>query len=187
VEGEEAKPLKAEKMARAALDQGKMEAMKVANSFGNGGKTQIGKTRMVDLKPCLGLGCCMTSCYDKMPNCLGGFFEGLFLVFNLSCACCQPMVERGDVFTGDVSLCLEARLGCVCPRTLAACQGSPPCCTCCCCMDTRVAIPCDNLDMPCILNIFGLNCCFKYRPAFGCTWYAPLGQFERDDNAKTSE
>ena len=186
VEAEDAKPLKAEIMARAAADQGKVEAMKVARSFGNGGKDQIGKTRMVDLKPCLGLGCCMSSCNDKMPGCLGGFCEALFLMFNLSCACCQPMVERGDTFTGDISLCYEARLGCVCPRTLAACQFSAPC-PCCCCVDTRLAVPCDGTDMPCILNILGLNCCFKFRPTLALTWYAPLGQFMQDYEVPTTK
>jgi hypothetical protein len=37
--------------------------------------------------------------------------------------------------------------------------------------------------MPCILNILGLNCCFKFRPTLALTWYAPLGQFLADYDA----
>jgi len=173
-------PTKAEEMADRALKNAKETAMNVARSFGNGGRDQVGKTRMRDLKPCIGLICCMTSVNDKFPNCLGGFWECLFLVLNLSCACFQPMVERGDIFTGDKVLCIEQRLGCVCPRTLLGCQYTPPVCCGLCCFDTRAAIPCDGTDMPCILNIFGLNLCFKFRPTLGCTWYAPLGQFMDD-------
>lgn len=168
-----------EEMTREAYDHAKNLAMKEARSFGNGGRDQIGKTRLVDIQPCLGLGCCMASVNAKFPNCLGGFCEALVTVFSLSCSCFQPMVDRGDVFTGDVFLCSETRLGCVCPRTLAACQCSP-CCPLACCLDLRFALPCDGTDMPCILNILGLNLCLKFKPAIGCTWYAPLGMFFED-------
>jgi hypothetical protein len=173
-------PTKAEDMTNRAVSNAKENTIKLARSFGNGGRDQIGKTKMRDLKPCLGLICCIASINDKFPECLGGFAEVLFLIFNSSCACCTPMVERGDTFTGDVFLCWESRLGCVCPRTLASCQISPPCPCLCCCFDYRIAIPCDGTDVPCILNIFGLNCCFKLRPTCACTWYAPLGMFLED-------
>jgi hypothetical protein len=91
-------PLKAEVMARDAYDKTIEETVKLACSFGNSGRDQIGKTRMRDLNPCLGLCCCMSSCACKMPNYLGGFCEALVLFFNLSCSCCQPMVKVGDTF-----------------------------------------------------------------------------------------
>lgn len=183
VDGEEPAPTKAEKMARSIediKDNAKNLAIAEARSFGNGGRDQIGKTRLVDLKPCLGLVCCMASINDKFPECLGGFCESMLTCFAFSCACCQPMVSKGDVFTGDVFLCTENRLGLVCPRTLAACQCSPCLPTCLCCLDLRMAFPFDGTDMPCILNVLGWNCCFKFKPACACTWYAPLGVFFED-------
>lgn len=183
VDGEEPAPTKAEKMARSVediKDNAKNLAVAEVRSFGNGGRDQIGKTRLVDLKPCLGLVCCMASINDKFPECLGGFCESMLTCFAFSCACCQPMVSKGDVFTGDVFLCTENRLGLVCPRTLAACQCSPCLPTCLCCLDLRMAFPFDGTDMPCILNVLGWNCCFKFKPACACTWYAPLGVFFED-------
>jgi len=183
VEGVKSVPTKGETMARSVediKDKAKAAAIAELRSFGNGGRDQIGKTRLVDLKPCLGLVCCMTSVNDKFPECLGGFCEGLGLCFALSCTCAQPMVSRGDTFTGDVFLCTESRLGLVCPRTLASCQLSPCIFSGLCCFDCRVAIPFDGQDMPCILNILGLNLCLKCKPAVGCTWYAPLGIFYQD-------
>jgi hypothetical protein len=180
-EGEDSptKELKAEKMARESMEFAKKEGFKQMQAMGNGGADQIGKTRTRDLYPCLGLLCCMSSLQPKMPGCLGGYCEGLVLMIAGSCTCCQPMLERGDKFTGDVFLCCEERLSCVCPRTLLSCQYSCPF-PLCCCLDHRCAIPCDGLDMPCILNILFVNCCFKCRPTCHCTYFAPLAQFYED-------
>ncbi len=75
---------------------------------------------------------------------------------------------------GDIFMCTQMRLGLVVPRT---------CCSCICqhhCIDTRCALPCDALDVPCLVNLCFVNCCYNWRPTFHCTWYAPLLQFVDD-------
>jgi len=152
------------------------EALDFVKGLGNQGKEQTGKTQTKDLYPCLGLFCCISSFFCKFPDCMGCYTENVILPLNWSCTCYKPFIQRGQVFTGDVFLCQSCRLGLVWPRTLLAHIGQ------CCCNDCRCAIPCDGMDTPCIVNICFINLCYKWRPTFHCTYFAPLAQFDDDYN-----
>ena len=167
-------PLKAEVMARDAANFAATKGMEELRKLGNRGKDQHGKTRARDLYPDLGLCCCISSFYTKVPDCLGSFCENTLLCFSCSCTHNKPMVQRGEVFTGDVFLCVAYRIGCVWPRTLLSCIGQFFC------RDIRCALPCDGQDVPCLFNICFVNCCYNWRPTFHCTWFAPLAQFTKE-------
>ena len=150
------------------------EALDFVKGLGNQGKEQTGKTQTKDLFPCLGLFCCISSYFCKFPDCMGCYMEYVALPLNWSCTCYKSMIQRGQVFTGDVFLCQSCRLGCMWPRTLCAYIGQ------CCWNDCRCAFPCDGMDTPCIVNICFINLCYKWRPTFHCTYFAPLAQFDDD-------
>ena len=106
--------------------------------------------------PILG-GCCfVTSLYMLWPQCFG-------LYGNMTVGCFELEYKACKISARPTDWCILLNLGClfVAPKTClkSVCQ--------CCCIDGRCAIPC-HTEMPCLINVCGVNCVYQYACSCHC-------------------
>ncbi len=110
------------------------------------------------LIPCTGLCCMFSALYLKWPQCIG-------FTLDQECLCikgtCFGLKVVDDAERHDCCDILNARFIMKYPETLCKYTTQCFCCT------SRGALPCDN-SVPCLINAYGINCCFKNKCACGC-------------------
>jgi len=111
-----------------------------------------GVTNVDNLCPFFGGLCLISSFYMLWPECFGVYGS----LTSLCCECelkvCKISARKGD-------LCILLDLGCLLVEPLTCLKSVNNCC----CVDFRCAIPCHD-EMPCLLNLCGINCAY----AGGC-------------------
>jgi len=127
--------------------------------------TAAGRTLAKDLNVMCGCCCYIESLFCKFPDAFGAEQSTSCLCCADQLLCCKPMVYRGEVFQGEVCALCDQRTTCVVPRTCCSCVSQ--CFVC----DRRSSFPCDAKgDVPCILNVCFINCCYNWNCACGETY-----------------
>lgn len=111
-----------------------------------------------NLYPYMGCCFCVNSIYPKYPECLGGICE-------VTCCCMAADVMVCKPSPGNPEHCctlLRAQIDCV---KLAVCIKSRSQFLCC---DFRAAIPPDAAEVPCMVSILGMTCCYDNKQSFNC-------------------
>lgn len=115
-----------------------------------------GVTDVDDLCPFLA-GCCfITSFYMLWPECFGVYG-------NMTFVCCECEVKALKISARKGDLCILLDLGCLLVEPQTCLKSVSQCC----CVDFRCAIPCHE-EMPCMLNICGVNCAYDGGCACHC-------------------
>lgn len=98
------------------------------------------------------------SCYCPENNyqMCGCMSKGVVCCLEQESLCCK-VSEKEE----DYCLCFKASCTCIKPTTCIKGTSQEFCC------DSRCAFPCDE-EVPCILNLFFFNCCYKYQCSAGC-------------------
>ena len=152
------------------------------DSLGTGTADVEGKTKVKDLNTCLGCCCGLSSLYCRFPEIFGCFGEGVvFGCLSFAASCCKPLIKTGEVFDNDICLCTNTRFACITPSTCFMCTCQEWC------MDSRIAIPCNGDEVPCVVNCCWINCMYEYACKTGCTLWTPLGQFAEEEGMANQE
>mmetsp|Transcript_15266 Transcript_15266/g.25462 ORF Transcript_15266/g.25462 Transcript_15266/m.25462 type:complete len:179 (+) Transcript_15266:123-659(+) len=117
------------------------------------------KTGDVDVKnlvPCLGLCCCIFSCFTELPDCLGTVCESTVCCLQFTAMLCKTGKEE-DVCCKCCAIDCDV-VGCnVCVQSRSQI----------CCIDLRASLP-PNDKMPCLLTLVFCTCCYDFQPACAC-------------------
>lgn len=111
-----------------------------------------------DLAPFCGAACCITSFFCKWPDCLGIQMSQECLWFKQDALLCKC-----GSFLHDREVCICQRWNCACVRCEYCLKQQNQCF----CLDIRCALP-NTPEIPCLLNIAGLNLCYTWSCKTGC-------------------
>ena len=102
--------------------------------------------------------CCLVGMlYLVFPQCIGCHQEAECCCFEQKMIGCKP-VKGNDKLC---CICTDGSCNCIPPTT---CMKGTSQCFCC---DVRCAFPCDA-DVPCIMNVCGLTCCYSWNVVCKC-------------------
>ena len=108
------------------------------------------------LVACCSGGCFSYSIYTDTTNCWGCAQGGQVLCIDFDIVGLKPSKQE-NVFC----LLAEGRINCIKPVT--CCQFTSQFF----CLDARAALPCTK-EVPCQLNMLGMNCIYKKKPVVAC-------------------
>ena len=122
--------------------------------------------------PCYACCCTVTSLYTDKTNCWGCDVGGQLLCLDCDCTGFKPSKEEGKICT-----ITEGHLTCIKPLTCVQITSQIFC------LSSNAALPCTE-EVPCIVNVLGMNCAYKKKPIFGCC--SNIETLEQKLEAKTA-
>eukprot|EP01040_Poterioochromonas_malhamensis_P011283 gene11283-12292_t len=119
-------------------------------------KPKTGDVDIMDLVPCLGVGCCIFSMYTELPDCLGSVCNNV-----ICCIACKIMTCKASKEPDVFCKCISTDCDIVPFSTCCKAQGQTFC------IDMRVSFPPSD-QIPCLLTLCCLTCCYKYNCTCKC-------------------
>jgi len=110
-------------------------------------KPKTGDVDIMDLVPCLGVGCCIFSMYTELPDCLGSVCNNV-----ICCIACKIMTCKASKEPDVFCKCISTDCDIVPFSTCCKAQGQTFC------IDMRVSFPPSD-QIPCLLTL----CCLTVR------------------------
>ena len=116
------------------------------------------------LTPLCAAACCLSSCYTDWPECCGCRCKGVLCCLAGEEIFCKPACD----FCGEVKQQLKKnpRTCCVITEGTCICINPDSCCNVnqqCFCVDCRLAFPPGTSDdLPCLITILFITCCYQY-------------------------
>lgn len=130
-----------------------------------------GRVDVGDLKPCIGLCCMYHSYFCKLPDAFGCYHNFTCCCLREEDMCYKPAIAKGEIFDNEIMIICERKAAIIPIKACCVAVDQVFC------IDNRCAIPCDGEFVPCVLNLCYINCCFEWKPAFGCTYFRSMKQF----------
>ena len=131
-----------------------------------------GQTGASELVPFYACCCFMSSCVCEYPECVGAVAEGSVCCFEGNLKAC-----RISSVADKWCICLEADVYLQSPKTCIKCVEQI------CCIDARCSFPCDKEEVPCLVTIFFITCCYDWS-FIGCAACKKVNQIEAMKNGK---
>jgi hypothetical protein len=128
------------------------EPPKVIKSTGTGMR---GTPKQEDMCPFMACCCSNVSCYQKFPDCIGCYSQGVCTCIELELMMCKT--GRNEDM-GEDSLCLLCRGEAETLKPEVCCKMQEQMC----CMNSAIAFPCDD-EVPCMISILGLTMVKDYK------------------------